>query len=246
MASPYVISLTSYPPRFNSLLLVLEKILSWDVLPERIILNIADEDIEKLPHSIFDAGYSHLLRIQNVVDLGPSKKLIPSLSHEKILPIVIIDDDIHYDPHLITKILVDHLVFPTCVIAGRTHFINHDQDNNLQSFTKWEHEQSREHGPSAKLLPTGGGMVLYPQGSLHEDVNDLDLLRSTGAMYTDDLWHFFQARRKGTLIRQIPERHQVNYIEGTQEVGLWLNGNQIRNDLVIAELLQLYGNPSNL
>jgi hypothetical protein len=245
MATPFVISLASYPPRFNSLLVVLESILSWDLLPERIYLNIANQDIEKLPNGIFNAGYSHLLRIKSVVDLGPSNKLIPTLLHEKILPIITIDDDILYPPDLVTKILVDHLIFPTSIIAGRTHFIVQDQNNNIKSYMEWEFEQSKENGPSAKLFPTGGGMTLFPQGSLHDDVVDMDLLRSVGALYTDDIWHYFQARRNGTLVRQISERHQLNYIEGTQEVGLWLNGNQVRNDLVISELLRLYGDPRN-
>ena len=109
----------------------------------------------------------------------------------------------------------------------------------------WEFEQIRENGPSAKLFPTGVGMILYPQGSLHNDVVNMDLLRAVGALHTDDIWHFFQARRNGTLVRQISERHQLNYIEGTQEVGLWLNGNQVRNDLVISDLLRLYGDPCN-
>jgi hypothetical protein len=246
MTTPYVISLTSYPPRFNSLLLVLESILSWDVLPERIYLNIANEDIEKLPNGILNAEYSHLLMIKEVVDIGPCTKLIPTLINEKILPIITIDDDVIYPRDLVAKILADHLIFPTSIIAGRTHFITQDQSSNVKSYMDWEFEQSRENGPSAKLFPTGVGMILYPQGSFHEDVSDLDLLSSTGAIYTDDIWHFFQARRNGTLVRQISERYNLNYVEGSQEVGLWINGNQVRNDVVFAELVGLYGNPCNL
>jgi hypothetical protein len=246
MTTPFVVSMTSYQPRFDSLPVTLENILTWELLPEKIYLNLTPEDLKILPKSIFDAGYSYLLRIKEVVDLGPSKKLIPTLLHEKKFPIVTIDDDLIYDPNLIIKILVDHLIFPTCIIAGRTHLITRNEHNQLNGYMEWEHQQRRENGPSNELFPTGGGMTLFPQGSLHDDVVNMDLLRSVGALYTDDIWHFFQARRNGTLVRQISERYQLNCIEGTQAVGLWRNGNQVRNDLVISELLRLYGDPCNL
>jgi hypothetical protein len=62
---------------------------------------------------------------------------------------------------------------------------------------------------------------------------------------TDDLWWFFQARRKGTLIRRLSGLDTLNYIESTQEVGLWNNGNQDRNEVNLKALVGQYGNPLN-
>lgn len=242
----YVLSLTSHPPRFESLLLVLENIANWEYLPKKIYLNLSKEDIDKLPRKVFNSQYSELLKINEYTELGSAMKLIPTLSLEHEFPIVTIDDDILYDSGLVTKLLKEHLTFPNCIIAGRTHLITRDSNGDIKSYMEWDIDQSIENGPSKLLFPTGSGMVLYPQGCLDNAVADLNRLRATGSTHSDDIWHFFQARRKGTLVRQIPQRHSLNYIDGSQEVGLWQNGNFERNDLVIAKLVAIFGNPCNL
>jgi hypothetical protein len=85
-------------------------------------------------------------------------------------------------------------------------------------------------------------MVLYPPNVLHKDVFDLKQF-DEDIFWNDDIWFFFQARRKRTLVRHVPKGQSLIYVEGSQEVGLWLNGNQVRNDLIFRKLLEIYGNP---
>ena len=63
------------------------------------------------------------------------------------------------------------------------------------------------------------------------------------AFHTDDLWWYFHARAKGTLIRRIPGERKLEFIENTQEEGLWNTGNKERNDINLRKLISYYGDP---
>lgn len=238
----FEVSLTSHCKRFNSLYKVLSEILHWEILPQKVDLNLTQEDFELLPGFFFKSDFSYLCSINIVDDWGPAKKLIPSLMKQTTHPIVTIDDDLHYRPDQITKILADHISFPSCIIAGRTHRILLTKDGHPLPYLKWDLETKEHYGPSKVLFPTGVGMVLYPPNVLHKDVFNL-MHFPVDFRWCDDIWFFFQARRKGTLIRQAPEGQPLIYVDGSQEVGLWLNGNQVRNDLVFKGLCEIYGNP---
>ena len=242
MSIAFEVSLTSHPKRFHSLYVVLSEILTWNILPELINLNLTQADVDLLPIETMNSEFSHLLSINIVEDWGPASKLIPSLLKQNDLPIVTIDDDIHYEPNLITKLLTEHMLFPSCVIAGRAHRILLDQNNNPVPYLQWDLETKERSGPSKDLFPTGAGMILYPPGVLHRDVFDLKNF-SDDILWNDDIWFYFQARRKGTLVRCVPKGQPLIYVEGSQDVGLWHNGNYVRNDLIFTALCEIYGNP---
>lgn len=234
--------MTSYPARFQSLLAVLDNVMTWTQLPEKIYLNVSSLDVDKLPNEIHSSQYSKHLILNPTLDLGSCTKLVPMLELEKNLPIVTIDDDVFFKPNRIEQLLSEHANYPAEIIAGRTHLITRDNNQQINPYLQWELEQNHMDGPSKEIFPTGVGMVLYPQNSMHVDVREIDLIQKY-SRHNDDLWQYFQARRVGTQIRQVPERAPLNYIEGTQEVGLWTAGNQTRNDVVIKSLLDLYGDP---
>jgi hypothetical protein len=238
----FEVSLTSYSKRFDSLFIVLSEILQWEALPQKINLNLTQEDFELLPRFFFESNFSYLCSINIVDDWGPARKLIPTLLKQTKHPIVTIDDDLHYRSDQITKILGEHISFPSCIIASRAHRILLANDGHPLPYLEWDLETQELNGPSKFLFPTGVGMVLYPPNVLHQDV--FSLMRfPADFLWTDDIWFYFQARRMGTLVRQVPKGQPLNYISGSQEVGLWLNGNQVRNDLVFKALYEIYGNP---
>ena len=234
--------MTSYPARFQSLLTALENVMKWTRLPKRIYLNVSTFDVDKLPSEIKSAKYRELLMVNPTLDLGPCTKLIPMLELEGDFPIVTIDDDALFKPNRIEQLLSEHALYPESIIAGRTHPITRNSSKQINPYLQWDLEQNQIEGPSKELFPTGVGMVLYPQNSMHEDVKNKDLIQKY-SRHNDDLWHYFQARRVGTQIRQVPERAALNLIEGTQDVGLWNSGNQTRNDVIVKSLVNLYGDP---
>jgi hypothetical protein len=93
-------------------------------------------------------------------------------------------------------------------------------------------------------MPTSGAGTLFPPKALHEDASNAALYTKF-SHNTDDLWWYFQARRQSTLIRRLSGLDHLNFIDSTQEVGLWKNGNQDQNEVNLKALLAQYGNPVN-
>ena len=64
------------------------------------ILNIAQEDISKLPDSVTKLASNGIVIINACENLGPGKKLIPTLKLEPNLPIIVVDDDLIFDSEI--------------------------------------------------------------------------------------------------------------------------------------------------
>ena len=241
----FVLSLTSHSPRFHALAEVLERLKTQVLQPNSILLNIAHEEIEKLPSRVKELAASGFITLNSVDDLGPAKKLVPTLKSHKDLPIVVVDDDLAFDSELFLHLMAAHHRYPNAVIASRVHQITTNVKGDINRFDQWNKQYTGSDGPAADLVPTSGSGTLYPAGSLHEDAADADLYRQL-SNFTDDLWWYFQARRNGTLVRRISGFSDLNFIEDTQEAGLWKNGNQDRNESNLLNLIQKYGNPLQL
>jgi len=167
------------------------------------------------------------------------------LKTERELPIIVIDDDLDFDTELFMHLMAQHHLYPKAVIASRVHQITTQVNGDLKRFDQWNKQFVESDGPAADLMPTSGSGTLYPVGSLHSDAADAELYQQL-SNFTDDLWWYFQARRNGTLTRRISGFSDLNFIEATQEAGLWKNGNQDRNESNLLNLIQKYGNPLQL
>ena len=236
----YVLSITSHPARFDALAHMLPTLRNQILQPEKIYLNIFSGDAVVLPKSIRELASTGFITIVEVEDLGPGKKLIPTLSYEKSLPIIAIDDDLILTPDLSLQLMIQHSLYPDAIIASRTHHITRNEDGSLQPFTQWQKSYDLSDGPSPDLLATSGAGTLFPAGSLHSDATDVTKYREL-AFHTDDLWWYFQARRQGTLVRRLPGYRELEFIPESQEVGLWNTGNKSRNDENLALLIKEYG-----
>ena len=237
----YVLSFTTYPARFGALEDLIPSITNQILKPTEIHLNLTTGDFAKLPASMKSQLKSAKVKIFEVSDLGPGKKLIPTLQRTK-LPIITIDDDLLLPNDLTLQLMAEHLKHPSDIIAARTHLIAIDDSGAIKKFAEWQLEFDRYNSPDPRLLPTSGAGTLFPSGSLHQEVLDQKSYRDL-AFHTDDLWWYFHARKAGTAIRRLPGRRPLSFIEGTQEVGLWSTGNQERNDQNFAKLVARYGNP---
>ncbi len=235
----HVVSLTSYPERFDTLSQTLNSLLAQRLIAKKIYLNIAQDDISKLPYSVKDFASSGLININACENLGPGKKLIPTLKLEKALPIIVVDDDLIFDTDLTLKLMIVHHLSPGTIIASRVHKITHTPEGEISAYSKWQKNYSLSTGPSMDLFATSGAGTLYKADFFHVDVTD-EKTYSELAFYTDDLWWFIQSKRVGTKTKRLPGQSVLNYIDGTQEIGLWNNGNKERNDLNLRALIKRY------
>lgn len=241
----FIVTLTSHRPRFDSLAEMLAGLRLQILQPTEILLNISRDEVGELPASVIELSRSGYITIVETDDLGPAKKLIPTLQSQRHLPIIVIDDDLKFDPELFLHLMAQHYLYPAAIIASRVHQVTTNSSGDLNRFDQWNKQFSDSDVPAKDLMPTSGAGTLYPVGSLHDDASNADLYHQL-SNYTDDLWWYFQARRNGTLVRRVSGFSELNFIEKSQEAGLWKNGNQDRNESNLLNLIQRYGNPLSL
>jgi len=235
----YVISLTSHPARFDTLDQSLKSLLEQRLIPRKIYLNIAEVDIVKLPVAIKSLELGGILKINPCSDLGPGKKLIPTLKAEDSLPIIVVDDDLIFETDLALKLMIQHHLSPNSVIASRVHKIEIEFDGKLSSYSKWRKNYALSDGPASDLFATSGAGTLYKKEFFHKDVMDEATYKDL-CFHTDDLWWYVQSKRVGVKTKRLPGFSVLNFIDGTQEDGLWRSGNQDRNDPNLKALLNKY------
>ena len=235
----YVISLTSHPARFNTLDEALKSLLEQRLIPKKIYLNIAEADIDKLPVAVKSLESGGILKINACSDLGPAKKLIPTLKVEESLPIIVVDDDLIFETDLTLKLMIQHHLSPGSVVASRVHKIEFESNGQLSSYSKWRKNYALSDGPASDLFATSGAGTLYKKEFFHKDVMDEATYKEL-SFHTDDLWWHVQSKRIGVKTKRLPGFSVLNFIDGTQEDGLWRSGNQDRNDPNLKALLRKY------
>jgi hypothetical protein len=237
----YILSLTSFPARFASLPELIPSLKNQTLPPAEIHLNIAKSEIGQLTQSVRNHLEVAGIKIFEVSDIGPGKKLIPTLNRTDF-PVIVIDDDLIIDPDLTLKIMIQHNLYPNSVIASRAHHVTIEKNGNIQTFAQWEKQWSQSNGPEAEMFATSGAGTLFTKELLHPEALDEDLYAEL-SFHTDDLWWYFQARRIGVNVRRVPGVRPLNFIPDTQEQGLWRTGNQERNETNLIRLLDKYGKP---
>lgn len=240
----FEVSVTSHPARFNALAIALTALKTQILQPQGINVFIAQADLAALPDSVKQLEKSGYIKIQSCEELGSGKKLIPALSKQGKLPIITIDDDLYFENDLFLHLMINHYLYPEAIIAARAHRLSLSEAGDVLPFSQWHKHYDLGEGPSKDLMPTTGAGTLFPPKAMHEDASDVALYTKL-SHNTDDLWWYFQARRKGTLIRRLSGLDHLNFIDSTQEVGLWKNGNQDQNEVNLKALLAQYGNPLN-
>jgi hypothetical protein len=235
----HVISLTSHPTRFNTLNQTLNSLLAQRLIAKNIYLNIAQEDLGKLPDSVKDLASSGLIKINTCENLGPGKKLIPTLKLERSLPIIVVDDDLIFETDLTLKLMIAHHLSPGTIIASRVHKIIHTPEGKISAYINWQKNYSLSDGPSMDLFATSGAGTLYKAEFFHSDVTDEKTYKEL-AFHTDDLWWFIQSKRVGIKTKRLLGQSILNFIDGTQDDGLWNSGNKERNDLNLKALIERY------
>ena len=235
----HVISLTSHPARFNTLSQTLNSLLAQRLIAKNIYLNITQEDLGKLPDSVKDLASSGLIKINTCENLGPGKKLIPTLKLERSLPIIVVDDDLIFETDLTLKLMIAHHLSPGNIIASRVHKIIHTPEGKISAYINWQKNYSLSDGPSMDLFATSGAGTLYKAEFFHSDVTDEKTYKEL-AFHTDDLWWFIQSKRVGIKTKRLLGQSILNFIDGTQDDGLWNSGNKERNDLNLKALIEKY------
>jgi len=231
----FVLSLTSYGPRFKFLIQTFQNIKKQSLQPQITQLNI---DInEKDEYLTYHERLSQIFdfRVNYLENLGPGKKLIPALECYPDNCVVTIDDDLQLDNQLFLELWKNHEKEPSAIIATRWHKPKFLPCGYLAPYEEWEFDSDQMSISDHPFITAGSG-ALFPPSSLAIEVLDrkkyLDLSFST-----DDVWYWYHAILNQTPVRKIEGFSELKYTKYSQEKTLYWDGNSaVFNDLNIRSL----------
>ena len=236
-----VVSLTSYPKRYDVLELTLKTILTQDQLPDAVVLWIAHQDMAALPASIIGLTQDGLT-IRATEDLRSYKKILPALKEYGDAIIVTADDDVYYPPSWLRRLTEEYRPGVAEVLCHRAHLTRKSGDG-FAPYDKW-HFNIKAASSAPDVFFTGVGGVLYPPGILHADAQDIEkILRLCPT--TDDVWLNWMVRLNGAAVRRVSRWIRFYEWTGSQGVALQNSnrGENGGNDAQIANLVRAYGMP---
>ena len=243
-----IVSLTSHPGRIDVVEKTISTLINQTVRPKKILLWLSEDEFpnknKDLPRPlIISQNMCEFFEIKWVKDdLKPHKKYFYAMKEYKDDPVIIVDDDVYYDEHLVECLLGSYNKFPNCVSAMRTNLIGFRRDGSIMDYEGWTMGyRVLQDTPSTQLIPTGVGGVLYPPCSLPKEAFNVEAIKEN-CLFCDDLWLKLWACHAG-LKTVMPEHFCVErLIEGSQDVALWkMNVRQgNNNDESLAKIMYYY------
>lgn len=242
LPAPVIVSLTSYPKRYDTLPYTLKCLLTQTVRPDKVVLWIAHADMAALTPELRALEKAGLV-IGAVEDLRSYNKIIPSLAAYPDAYICTADDDVYYERHWLEELVADVVPGEPVVTCHRVHEITVDGVGDYRRYREWVMETPRR-GESAAFFPTGVGGVLYPPGVLAYSASDYAEIGEV-CPRADDVWLYWIGRRNGARYKAIGTAKPILCWDGSQETALFLDNTlQDGNDPVIQEMARRHGYPA--
>lgn len=235
------VTLTSYPARTGTVAQTVRTLLNQTFCPDAVLLWLAAEQYpgreSDLPAELLELR-AHGLEIRWTRDLRSYTKLIPALREYPGDILVTVDDDVLYPEDCLATLVDGHMCYPECICARRCHGVGL-QAGHLLSYAEWRKEIGKSRPRFGNFL-TGVGGVLYPPHCLSESVTDESRFMEL-CPRQDDIWFWAMALEKGTRIYIPRDPFRLDYVEGTQECGLFVR-NMLggENDSALAHMAVHY------
>lgn len=232
-----IVSLTSYPARYEALHLVVESLLRQKLKPDRVILYLYEGEAKHLPETLMRLKSKRFCIVTVGENIRPHKKYFYAFQNYPKDLIITVDDDYIYPSDLVMNLYRKHLSHRNAVIGGRCREIKVDEQGKLLPYNLWPicHDDSRA---DMSLVATGVGGVLYTPALLDARVLDLEGIKEL-ALNQDDLWLKTMEILKGT--RTVPVT--LNWAEGkalTYDGSLFSTNEYGENDACFQRLMQHY------
>ncbi|MFC5581100.1 glycosyltransferase family 2 protein [Rhodanobacter terrae] len=240
LGSKLIISMTSYGPRFKWLHLTIKSLLEQTIIPDAIVLWIAEEEMGSLPNSVREL--SDKITIAPTRNLYSYKKIVPALRAYPHAHIVICDDDIYYPRHWLEELVRSFAIFGKAILAHSVHRFHYLPNGQMAPYYDWSFDvqDNRSRTRSSDTIAVGVGGVLYPCGSLHSDVTDESLFTEL-CPRGDDLWLYVMARLNGFFPIKVGNRLHPIFWPDTQSVGMFRENMYKNDDVAISKLASHYG-----
>lgn len=236
-----LVTLTTYPARTGTVAQTVRTLLNQTLCPDAVMLWLAEEQYPgreaDLPEELL-ALRAHGLEIKWTRDIRSFKKLIPALKEYPEDILVTADDDLLYPQDWLASLVAGHLRHPECICARRCHAVGLVR-GHLQPYAQWSMEINAS-SPRYGNFFTGVGGVLYPPHCMEETVLDESIFMRL-CPQQDDIWFWGMALLHGTRIYIPCNPFHLEYVEGTQESGLFgINVFGGANDAALARMVEHY------
>jgi len=237
-----IVSLTSYPARFDQLPLTLLSLIQQTVKPDNILLWIAYEDKSELTSDIRlfeDLG----VEICFCEDLKSYKKIIPTLKKYPDSYIVTADDDLYYKKNWLEELLSSWDGNNKTIVAHRAHRVKFNGSGDIKPYREWGWEYKKDNKASAYNFPTCGAGALFPPNIFYEDVLEVNQFQKL-APTADDVWLYWMSRLNGAKIKVANNPQPLVEWPLSKQNNLWQkNILEGKNDEQIEHLIKSYGLP---
>ena len=241
--SKAVVSLTSFPKRIGVVWLVVECLLRQSRVPSKIVVYLSKEQFkgyEDLPEPLLSYP-KDVVEIKMVDgDIRSHKKYWYAVEDYKNLPLVLVDDDIVYDSHLIED-LEEHSSKEKKIIAccwGAR--IKWDNDGMVKSYSQWGGNKPDLNEIVDDFCYGSGGGTYFPIGSLVGANQPAGDILSVCPM-ADDIW--LNAITRKNKYKTCLIRHQISVpewdIAGNETLEAVNNG-QHQNDIQLQQVREYF------
>ncbi len=243
----FIVSLTTFPARINSLKYTLYSIFMQNLQPKKVILSLSSEEFldKVLPYEVLEFKKYGLEILWNDKNLRQYNKIIPILEKYGDEVIITLDDDIFYPQGLLKGLFEAHLNNKNVIWTQRARTINY-HDRIIDSFSTWKlikkNDFNRQEKPSFHLFLEGVGGVLYPPNSLYKDVCDSIRFMKLSPK-ADDLWLWAMAILNGSKIAVVKNNLMANGNAMTispNNTSLWLDNLVSGNDVQLKSIINYY------
>lgn len=240
--SRYIVSLTSYGERLETVWLTIQSIFDQSCKFAKVILWVAEQEKELINDKLRMLEKNGLT-IRYCEDIRSYKKLVYSVKYYHDFHIITIDDDVIYPANYFNKLIRLHKKYPECICCYRAHTICFEEKTMLP-YHDWGFHSLGIKGPTLKILPVGIGGILYPADTFQFEDFDFHVINEI-APYTDDIYFkWIELCKEISVVKVYRNRkHVPYYIENTQEHSLKMlnivSGNN--NDIAIKELEKYFG-----
>ncbi|WP_416443481.1 hypothetical protein ACH3O9_01005 [Leeuwenhoekiella sp. A16] len=239
-----IISLTTFPKRIHKVWLTIESIIRQTSRPDKIILWLYKDEFrgkESLPTRLLNLEKFGLEIRFCDENLKPHKKYYYTLIEFPNSDVITIDDDIIYPNNLIEKYLINNAKYPKAILCFIGRKINISKRQFIEPYESWNYLKNNTV-PSYNILPIGVGSIYYPANSLHEEVLNIEKIKSF-ALNADDLWLKIMSIKNQTKVVNLGREYTRFFIPILNKNDQKLMDSNIsegKNDLIFHKLTNIY------
>ncbi len=199
-----IISLTSYPARYDTLYICIKSLLRQSMKPDNIILSIYINEMDCIPQSVLELQKYGVTILPVDENLKPHKKYYYVMQQYPDAAVITVDDDLIYDKNLVKDLYKSYKKYPYAVSARRVHKITKDPVTGLiKPYNDWGYEHKKIRTPSFELLSTGCGGALYPPHLLPKETFNSAAIQKL-CLNADDIWLKFMEQKAHVPVVWVP------------------------------------------